>query len=131
MIKEDTPLKVPILKEGGSYIMYDVLNIVIIFSGIYLIYSSISMKVKGEIIANVVLNKSTSENAIKDKEGFINFIYGKLLAIGIIIVLSGVVDYINDSMQGSSIVRVITFLVFAAALVVYSVVAKKAINKFT
>lgn len=111
--------------------MYNVIDFICILSGAYLAYTAINMKSKGEIAANVVLNKSTDESAIKDKEGFINYLYGKLLIIGIVIILSGVIDIVNFYMGGDSIVEVITFVVFAAALVAYGVVARSALKKFT
>ncbi|MBD5520379.1 MAG: hypothetical protein HDR03_04025 [Lachnospiraceae bacterium] len=111
--------------------MYNLIDIVCIMSGGYLAYSAFSMKSKGEIIANVVLNKAVNENSIKDKEGFIDYIYGKLLLIGIIIILSGVVDVINLNMGGSSVVSIIALIVFAVSLVAYSKVTKTALDKFT
>ena len=111
--------------------MYNLIDIVCIMSGGYLAYSAFSMKSKGEIIANVVLNKAVNENSIKDKEGFIDYIYGKLLLIGIIIILSGVVDVVNLNMGGSSIVSIIALIVFAVSLVAYGKVTKTALDKFT
>lgn len=111
--------------------MYDLLDFVIIFSGMYLAYSAITMKSKGEIVANVVLNQSIKESAIKDKQGFIDYIYGKLLLIGIIIMLSGIANFVNNSVNGSSIVALLTLLLFAASLAAYSMVTKAAIKKFT
>lgn len=111
--------------------MYNLIDIVCIMSGGYLAYSAFSMKIKGEINANVVLNKAVSENAINDKEGFIDYIYGKLLLIGIIIIFSGVVDIVNLNMGGSSLVSIIALIVFVVSLVAYSKVTKTALEKFT
>ncbi len=111
--------------------MYDLIDFVCVFSGMYLAYSAITMKTKGEIVANVVLNKSVSENAIKDKQGFIDYIYGKLLLIGIIIILAGAADIANNNMHISSLVGLACFLVYVGALVAYSMVTKKAVQKFT
>lgn len=111
--------------------MYNLIDLVCMISGCYLIYTAIVMKSRGEIIANVVLNKGTKESAIKDKEGFINYLYGKLLVIGIIIILSGVVDILNVNAGGSSIISLITFIAFAASLVAYGMVTNSAIKKFT
>lgn len=111
--------------------MYNLIDLVCMISGVYLIYTAIVMKSKGEIVANVVLNKTTSESAIKDKEGFINYLHGKLLLIGIIIILSGTVDLVNLNMGGNTIVGIIAVLVFVAALIAYGVVAKKALKKYT
>ena len=110
--------------------MYDLLDFVIIFSGVYLAYSALTMKIKGVIVANVVLNPNIKESAIKDKQGFIDYIYIRLLLVGIVIVLSGLANMLNNSMQGSSIISLLTLLVFAASLVAYSIVTKAALKKF-
>ncbi|MCH5251209.1 MAG: hypothetical protein J1E98_14830 [Lachnospiraceae bacterium] len=110
--------------------MYDLLDFVIIFSGMYLAYAAITMKRNGEIMANVVLNQSIKENAIKDKQGFIDYIYGKLILIGVIIMLSGIANMINSYNQGSSLINLLTLLVFAGALVAYGMVTKAALQKF-
>lgn len=110
--------------------MYELIDFVCVFSGVYLAYSAITMKTKGVIIANVVLNKSIKESAIKDKQGFIDYIYPRLLIIGIVIVLSGIVNMTNNYMQGSGVISLLTLLVFAGSLAAYSIVTKAAIQKF-
>ena len=110
--------------------MYDLLDFVIIFSGVYLAYSAITMKTKRVIVANVVLNPNIKESAIKDKQGFIDYIYIRLLIVGIVIILSGLANMFNNYNQGSSIISLLTLLLFAASLVAYSVVTKAALKKF-
>lgn len=130
---EDSPQAQGAVLFGGRIgaDMYNLIDIVCIFSGGYLAYSAITMKSKGEIIANVVFNKAIDERALKDKEGFINYLSGKLLLIGIVIILAGAVDVANSYMGGSSIIGIAALLVFVAALVAYSLVTKAALEKFT
>lgn len=67
--------------------MYDFVDILCMLCGAYLLYTGVVMKVQGRIISNVVLRKNTNEDSIRDKEGFIQYLYWKLAVIGIVIIL--------------------------------------------
>lgn len=112
--------------------MYNVMDFICIFCGVYLMYVGIVMKTQGKIVANVVLSKGISENAIRDKEGFIRYLYGKLVLIGAVIVLSGIVNLVVDYQGGDDgMVSLITFIIFVAAMTVYAIVVSKALKKYT
>ncbi len=112
--------------------MYNVMDFICIFCGIYLMYVGIVMKTQGKINANVVLSKGISENAIRDKEGFIRYLYGKLVLIGAVIVLTGIVSLVSDFQGGDDgMVSLITFVIFIAAMVAYGILVSKALKKYT
>ncbi len=112
--------------------MYNVMDFICIFCGGYLMYVGIVMKTQGKINANVVLSKGISENAIRDKEGFIKYLYGKLVFIGAVIVLSGIVNLVIDLQGGDDgMVSLITFVIFIVAMVAYGVLVSKALKKYT
>ena len=54
----------------------------IILSGLYLVYTGINMKQTGEIKTGVIVSKDVDVNRIKDKEGFIKYMYARVLIIG-------------------------------------------------
>lgn len=110
--------------------MNDLIDILCILSGAYLVYAAIVMKKQGRIIGNVMLKKGTDESNIKDKEGFIQFLFGKILFFGIVIMLGGIANFLNSYLAGPDMVTTIVCCVFAAALVGYGVVTNKAMRKF-
>lgn len=111
--------------------MYSVIDILCIFSGGYLIYAGAVMKSQGKIVQNVVMGKGMTESAIRDKEGFINCLYWKLILVGSIIILAGAASIINDYfMGGSPFVTSITTIVFIAALVAYGIFTTRALKKY-
>lgn len=110
--------------------MSDVIDILCILSGAYFIYAAVVMKKQGRIINNVLLKKGADESNIKDKEGFIQFLFGKILFLGIVIMLGGIVNLLNSYLAGSAMVTTIVCCVFAAALVGYGVVTNMAMRKF-
>lgn len=110
--------------------MYDLIDIFCILSGGYLVYAALVMRWKGRIVSNVVLSKNMDENAIRDKEGLIRYLYGRLLFFGSLIILSSVVNLVNEHMAGPGIVTVITCCIFAIAIVGYGVVTNMALKKY-
>ena len=88
------------------------------------------MKTQGKIVNNVVMNKGADESALRDKEGFIGYLYGKLIAVGAVVILAGAVNVINDLTTQSSVISGISSIAFFAAIVVYAVFVNKALKKF-
>lgn len=112
--------------------MYNLMDFICIVSGVYLMYAGIVMKTQGKIVSNAVLSRSISENAIRDKEGFIRYLYGKLVLIGAVIVLSDIVSLVMEYQSGDNgMVSLITFVIFIAAMVAYGKVVSNALKKFT
>lgn len=111
--------------------MYNVLDFICILSGGYLTYTGIVMKTQGKIISNVVLSKGIEEASIKDKDGFIRYLHAKLILIGAIIILAGIVNLLNDYRGGDGIISFVTCAVFAVAIVAYGIVTNRALKKYT
>lgn len=76
--------------------MGGMIDFLFLASGIYLIYSAVMAKHKGNIAANVMLSKNISENDIRDKVGFIDYMYKKILLAGVMIILASVIHLVND-----------------------------------
>ncbi len=110
--------------------MYSFIDFLCIIGGGYLVYAGIVMKTQGKIVNNVVMNKGADESALRDKEGFINYLYGKLIAVGAVVILAGAVNIVNGMTSQSAIVSTISSLSFFAAIVVYAIVVNKALKKF-
>lgn len=110
--------------------MYSFIDFLCIIGGGYLVYAGIVMKTQGKIVNNVVMNKGADESALRDKEGFINYLYGKLIAIGAVVILAGAANVVNDLTAQSTIISSISSLAFFAAIVVYAVFVNKALKKF-
>lgn len=110
--------------------MYSFIDFLCIIGGGYLIYAGIVMKTQGKIVSNVVMNKGADESALRDKDGFINYLYLKLIICGAIVMLAGVANFVNDLMWQSAIVSTALNCAFAVAIIVYAVFINKALKKF-
>lgn len=100
-------------------------DILIVLCGIYIIYTVVKMKRYGKINPSVLLGKSVTENMIKDKEGFINYMYPKAMALGVVTVICGVIDYLFSSYTIVGFVIMVTFLVILAIYCHFTNQAKK------
>ena len=70
------------------------MDIIIALSGAYLIYSSVQMKRTGEISAALV-GKGYDLKKARDLQGYIEYMYLKSILMGVVVMVSGGVDYLN------------------------------------
>lgn len=110
--------------------MYDLIDVLCIISGGYVVYAAVVMKTKGRIINNVILNKGKDESSIRDKEKFVCFLYGKLLFFGILIMLAGIMNFVNSYTMHSGAVTITACCLFGAAIVGYGIVVNIALKKY-
>lgn len=101
--------------------MGGVIDFLFLACGIYLIYSAVMAKKKGNIAANVMLSKNANENDIKDKVGFIDYMYKKILLAGVMIIAASVIHLINDYVIHSIQLTWIGIAVILAAIVIYTI----------
>jgi len=112
---------------------FNIFDLLIVLCGFYMAYNGVIMKVNGKINPGVVLSRNVDPNAIKDKEGFIKFMWWKLLVIGLICATAGIFNMAVSRMGDSSTLMVIQLVLnlgFFVLLMIYAVVAMKAQSRF-
>ena len=92
------------------------IDILFFGSGVYLIYMAVMAKKNGNIVSNVMLAKSVSESSIKDKLGFIDYMYKRILLAGVMIVIASIIHLVNDYYLYSSTLTWIGIIVILAAI---------------
>ena len=104
----------------------NLLDYLIAFGGIYLIYASILMKVKEKIIKNVMVRPEVDLEKVRDKEGFIRYMWIRALAMGILAVFIGGVGILGPKMEAPILLAmVLGYLVLLIGLGVISARARK------
>lgn len=111
---------------GGTFSFMDIL---IIFSGAYLVYSSVQMKRTGEI-SSLIVGKGYDLKKAKDPKGYIEYMYVKSIVMGIIVMIGGGMNYLNDSYWNIPNFSLITCGVFLAAIIVYGKIIMAAQKKY-
>lgn len=110
--------------------MYDWIVILCVISGVYMAYAAIIMKYKGKFISSVVFSNGVDENSIRDKEGFIRYLYIRLLLCGIVDVLMGIACLICDFVSGPGMISTIANFVFFISIAAYGIFVNKALRKY-
>lgn len=109
-------------------------DILVIIAGLYMAYSAIMMKTRGVVNSGVVMSRNLDESQLKDKEGFIKYIWPKLFAVGITCAASGafniIFSYFASSSENYVIIEVIVNGLFFILLIVYAVIISKAQKKY-
>ena len=100
--------------------MGDMIDFIFLACGAYLVGTSVMAKAQGNIAASVMLGKNVTESDIKDKVGYIDFMYKRLLLSGVMIIIGSIVHLINDYYISSVALTLVGILLILAALVIYT-----------
>ena len=113
---------------------FNIFDLLVIACGLYMAYCAVMMKTRGRINSGVVMSRGLDESKIKDKEGFIKYIWWKLLAVGLLCAASGIFNISYQDKAESSeqyvLVQIIVNGIFFVLLIVYGVIVSRAQNKF-
>ena len=96
------------------------IDILFLLSGVYLIYTACMAKKKGNIASNVMLSKDVKESSNRDRAGFIEYMYKRIIAAGILIILGSVVHLVNDYSIHSKALTWVGIAVILLAIAVYT-----------
>ena len=110
--------------------MFSILDIIVLLVGVYAFYSCYLMKTTGEVKTKLVLSDHTDINKCKDKKGFIDYMFLKLLILGIVSVVYGVVGLIDTYVTPLGIAQLVLMLVFIIYLIWFALKSKKAVTMF-
>lgn len=105
------------------------MDMLIIFSGAYLVYISVQMKRTGEINSAVVGKKVDMKKA-RDPKGYIEYMYLKSVVMGIIVMASGGLNYLNDNYWHIPYLGPVACGVFFVVIVIYGKITVDAQKKF-
>lgn len=97
-----------------------IIDIIFLASGVYLIFTAVMAKKNGNIASNVMLGKNMSEKDIKDKIGFIDYMYKRMIAAGVIIILASAVYMANDYYVHSTVLTWVGIVMILVAIVIYT-----------
>lgn len=100
--------------------MGDMVDFIFLACGAYLVGTSVMAKAQGNIAANVMLGKNVTESDIKDKVGFIDFMYKRLLLSGVMIIIGSIIHLINDYYVSSVALTLVGIVLILSALVIYT-----------
>lgn len=110
--------------------MGGMIDFLFLLSGIYLIYTAIVAKKRGAIATNVMLSKNVNVNDIKDRVGYIEYMYKKILLAGLMICATSVIHLANDYYIRSQMLTWVGIALIFAALAIYMVAFSRGQKKY-
>ncbi|MDE6951809.1 MAG: hypothetical protein K2P64_12980 [Lachnospiraceae bacterium] len=108
---------------------FSFMDIIIMLGGVYLIYASVQMKRTGEI-SSAIVGKGYDPKKAKDPKGFIEYMYLKSILMGVLVIASGVSNYLNDKYWNIPSFSLIVCGIFFALIVVYGKITVDAQKKY-
>ncbi len=106
------------------------MDIIIIFCGAYLIYAAVQMKRTGEITSSALIGKGYDPKKAKDPKGYIEYMYMKSIIMGVLVMISGALDYMNDVYWNISYFSVGMCCVFLVVIIIYGKISMDAQKKY-
>lgn len=107
-----------------------ILSIIILGSGIYCLYAAYMLKAKGVINKTILLGKDVDVKKCKDKDGYIKYVFPKVLLLGIVALIYAAVDLINGYVVKIAIPWMIMMVVFLGVLIWFGAVTSKASRRY-
>lgn len=108
--------------------MLVIFDVVILIYGGYTIYSALNMKRTRRL--NSFLTGSDSTSSIRDVQGYIDYIFGRILVMGGMAVIFGIVGLINDYVTPIPNVLRAMVLLFLTVCVWFYVSINRAKSRF-
>lgn len=108
---------------------YNIFDVLIVGSGLYLIYAAIAMKRTGKV-PGVMLSKGVDVKKTADVSGFIKDAFWKTIVIGIVSVLAGGIGLYSNYNAGLGWLYTAVIPVYAVALMLYGYLMVKAQKKY-
>lgn len=106
------------------------LDILVLGCGLYCIYLSYKMKVKGSISNPILFSNPVKAAQCKDKEGYIAYMLPRMLLFGVFTTLYGAAGLVNTYVGKLGMVYAVFTLAFLIALIWFFTGARKAYRKF-
>ncbi len=105
-----------------------IINGFVFIAAVYLIYLSVSMKIKG-VIPKSVIEPSVMEKC-RDEKGFISYIFPWMIIFGVISLITSVTNFILVLNKILKWATNITACVFIIVFIMFAVMYKKGLDKY-
>lgn len=106
------------------------LGIFMLGCGIYCLYAAVLLKTKGIINKTILLGKDTDPSNCKDKNAYTNYVFPKMLVLGIVCTVYAAVDLINSFVVKVPVLWYIMLAAFLIVLVWFGAATSKASKKY-
>lgn len=107
-----------------------IFDVLILLSGIYLIYTAWEMKSSGKV-QEALVSKNVNLRTARDPKGFIDYMFVKTVIIGVAAALCGGFSLYNDYFaKGYDVLQIAAMAIYFVVLLIYGFFITKAQKKF-
>lgn len=107
------------------------MDILIIGTGLYVLYLSYTTKKEGKLKESMLLPKNLNPKKCKDQKAYIEYITGKQYILSAIVVFCGLIGLIQDYTHAiGAYTYLACMVVVIAAIIWYGVLSRNAIKRF-
>lgn len=106
------------------------LDSLLTFVGVYLIYSAVKMKRTGEVPQGIIVRKDADLSKAPDIPGFISYTYIRIVVIGACACICGGISIANDLYGGLTVLQLAMSFIFFVLLIIFGVFMAKAQKKY-
>ena len=107
--------------------MFSIMDIIVVACGIYIFYAYYLLVVKKEIKQGILISQKTDPKKCRDFENYKQYMSIRLLALGIMAIVSGGLGLYQDYVgKVDSVVYLIVYILFFGSLIRYMAGVRKA-----
>ena len=108
----------------------DFFSVFILLAGGYILYAAILLKTQKKITKSIMMNQNKSVGQIKDKDGFIRFMFGRTLVVALVTIAAGLWGLLKPYFGATWVSDVVEIVAFTLVMVFYIISIKKADKEF-
>ena len=108
-----------------------IIDIIVAGVGIYLIYLIYLAKYKGQIHQTFIWRRDDNPNKCRDKEGFVNYLFPRVIVCGVILFADGLIGIINRHIVTFfEMFDLVSIVVTFAVIIAFGFFASKAMKTY-
>jgi len=108
----------------------DIFSIFLILGGAYLLYTAVLLIKDRKVTPSVMLSPGTAPEAIKDLDGFIRFMFPRILAVGLVTLVTGLIDILFPAVSVLFWYEIGTIIGYTVLIIFYIRWIREAEEKF-
>ena len=110
--------------------MFVLMDVLVVGAGIYFLYCWYLLWFKKEVKEGVLLSKEYPFKKCKDKEGYTRYVAPRLLVLGIVSIMVGIIGLLNDRYQFLGSWYLLVSVAFFLIIIWFALIVKKSYKLF-
>ncbi len=105
------------------------IDVLFVAFGIYMLILDVRMK-NEQSIPNFLISSKVNLERVKNKEGYIKYMYPRIAVFGILTIIISTVLFLDNFLSIPTYISWLAYLIYFAVVVYYCIISVKAQNRF-